>query len=30
LDKGISTLRSNGQWQKISDKYFAGTDIWGD
>jgi len=30
LDNGIKTLRKNGQWQKISDKYFAGTDIWGD
>lgn len=29
LDNGIKTLRSNGQWQKISDKYFPGTDIWG-
>ncbi len=30
LDNGIKTLRKNGEWQKISDKYFAGTDIWGD
>ena len=29
LDNGIKTLRSNGQWQKISDKYFPGIDIWG-
>ena len=30
LDNGIKTLRSNGRWQEISNKYFAGTDIWGD
>jgi arginine/ornithine transport system substrate-binding protein len=30
LDKGITTLRANGTWMKINDKYFAGTDVWGD
>ncbi|MEY3954309.1 MAG: hypothetical protein RLZZ397_1189 [Pseudomonadota bacterium] len=29
LDKGIQTIRKNGKWQTISDKYFKGTDIWG-
>jgi len=30
LDKGISSLRTNGTWQTINDKYFAGTSVWGD
>lgn len=30
LDKGIQAIRANGVWQKNSDKYFKGVDIWGD
>jgi len=30
LDKGITSLRTNGTWQTINDKYFAGTSVWGD
>jgi len=30
MNKGIATIRSNGKWKQISDKYFPGTDIWGD
>ena len=29
LDAAIQTIRKNGKWQTISDKYFKGTDIWG-
>jgi len=29
MDKAIKTIRGNGSWQKISDKYFPGVDIWG-
>lgn len=29
LDKAIQTIRGNGKWQKISDTYFKGIDIWG-
>ena len=29
LDGAINKLRSNGEWQRISDKYFPGVDIWG-
>ena len=27
---GIAAIRANGKWKQISDKYFPGTDIWGD
>ncbi|MGB4060393.1 MAG: ABC transporter substrate-binding protein [Burkholderiaceae bacterium] len=30
FNKGIATIRANGKWKQISDKYFPGTDIWGD
>ena len=30
LNGGIQAIRANGEWQKISDKYFKGIDIWGD
>jgi arginine/ornithine transport system substrate-binding protein len=30
LNKGIAAIRTNGKWKQISDKYFPGTDIWGD
>ena len=30
LDEGIKAIRANGTWQKHSDKYFKGIDIWGD
>lgn len=30
LNAGIKTIRANGEWQKASDKYFKGLDIWGD
>jgi arginine/ornithine transport system substrate-binding protein len=29
LDKAIKTIRSNGKWKQLSDKYFPGIDIWG-
>ncbi len=30
LNKGIASIRASGKWKQISDKYFPGTDIWGD
>jgi arginine/ornithine transport system substrate-binding protein len=29
LNKAIGAIRANGTWQKISDKYVPGIDIWG-
>lgn len=29
LNKAIGTIRTNGVWQKASDKYFPGVNIWG-
>ena len=30
LDKGITTLRANGTWKAINDKYFPTLSVWGD
>ncbi len=30
LTAAIQAIRANGEWQKASDKYFKGLDIWGD
>ena len=30
LNAAIQAIRANGEWQKASDKYFKGLDIWGD
>jgi arginine/ornithine transport system substrate-binding protein len=29
LNKAIKTIRADGSWQKISDKYVPGVNIWG-
>jgi ABC-type amino acid transport substrate-binding protein len=29
LNKAIAAIRADGTWQKISDKYVPGVNIWG-